>query len=302
MTNLSIDRLEAAKSFLRTQARPLEQALFAHSFEGGSQADVFAALAAYQNSDGGFGHGLEADVRLPGSSVICTSIAFQVLRHIAAPSDHPLVAGGCAYVAATFDEATSNWPDVPPTLDDAPHAPWWRYREDLATRRCNPRAELAGYLVDYSEHFPAAMREAVVESVATSIANHQGEMEMHDLLCVLRFWESPGLPPAIRTALAAKVRALVRATIARDPAASKAYGLPPLDVVDSPESPFATDFAEEIPIQLDHIIASQSASGAWEPTWSWGDGSDAWQQAHRDWSGVLTLANLRKLRAFGRLP
>ena len=61
-----------ARLFIKAQARSLEQARFAHSFEGGSVADVLSALATFQNADGGFGHGLEPDVRSPKSSVIFT--------------------------------------------------------------------------------------------------------------------------------------------------------------------------------------------------------------------------------------
>jgi hypothetical protein len=38
------------------------------------------------------------------------------------------------------------------------------------------------------------------------------------------------------------------------------------------------------------------------PNWSWGGlWPDAWEQAKRDWTGVMTLDNLLKLRAFGRI-
>ena len=298
---LSRDRFQAARRFLFSDARPLEQALFAHAFEGAAVDDAVTALAAFQNLDGGFGHGLEADVRLPGSSVICTSIAFQVLRGLGTFPHRRIVAEACKYLGNTFDADTLNWPDVPPTIDEAPHAPWWVCRDDLATRRFNPRAELAGYMLDYPQHFTDPMRRELVHSVVASISGHRDEMEMHDLLCVLRFWQSRGLAASDYQSLAPKVLELVRATVSRDPAGWGTYGLTPLDVAPTPSSPFAAEFRDLLDIQLDEIIARQSPSGGWEPHWTWGTDEVAWLQAKADWSGVLTLGNLQKLDAFGRL-
>ena len=49
---------ERARRFIFRNARPLDFARWRFAFEGGSREDVLAALAAYQNGDGGFGHGL----------------------------------------------------------------------------------------------------------------------------------------------------------------------------------------------------------------------------------------------------
>ena len=45
-------------AFLKGQARPLEQKLYAYHVEGGALTDVLGELARFQNSDGGFGHAL----------------------------------------------------------------------------------------------------------------------------------------------------------------------------------------------------------------------------------------------------
>lgn len=300
--NLTLAAFEAAARFLREDARPLERALFAVQFESAPPSVALDALAAFQNTDGGFGHGLEADIRLADSSVIATTIAFQRLRELGAPATHPLVENGCRYLRETFDAASLNWPDVPASLDEAPHAPWWKVRDDLTTRRFNPRAEIAGYLNEYPSHFPAKMRETVTSSVFAALATHEGDMEMHDLLCLLRFYETPGLPPSIATAMAGPIERFVHATVEHDPAQWRGYGLQPLAVVTSPLSPFHASLADEVAQNLDFLIETQSESGAWEPTWSWGeDGDPAWPDARRDWSGVLTLDALVKLRAFGSL-
>ena len=52
---------EKARTFVYRNARPLDLAIWQYHFENGSKEAVMHALSAYQNPDGGFGHGLEAD-------------------------------------------------------------------------------------------------------------------------------------------------------------------------------------------------------------------------------------------------
>jgi len=56
-----------------------------------------------------------------------------------------------------------------------------------------------------------------------------------------------------------------------------------------------------LPANLDALISQRTPDGGWLPNWDWGHSPEAWALAKRDWTGVQTLANLQKLRAFGRL-
>lgn len=125
---------------------------------------------------------------------------------------------------------------------------------------------------------------------------------MHDLLCVLRLLDTRTLPENVRQPLRDKLLRVVQHSVNRDPESWRGYGLLPLGVVRSPDSPFAPLFEEEIPLNLDFVIEQQGADGTWGPAWNWSDRwPDAWKQAENDWRGVLTLDNLRLLKAFGRL-
>jgi hypothetical protein len=299
---LSEDRFRQAVDFMKSRARPLEKALYACYFEGVAAAGVLDELAKFQNGDGGFGHGLEPDIRLDDSSVIATTIAFQRFRELKAPADHPMIAKACRYLLSTYDAQHLNWPIIPSNIDDAPHAPWWVHGGDLEKSMSNPRAEISGYLHDYPQHFPKEMREVVTESVVNYLLSQPDQMEMHDLLCYIRLWETQNPPEITKTMVLEKLSRIVDNAVERNPEEWKNYGLPPLAVIATPESPFAGAFADEIPRNLDFIIESQSEGGTWGPNWSWGDQwADVWEQAKRDWTGYLTLENLRKLRAFGRI-
>ena len=72
MAMLTRGGFEKARAFIRSQARPIDQGLFAFHFESGSSLEVLRDLEKFQNADGGFGHGLEPDIRLSKSSPMAT--------------------------------------------------------------------------------------------------------------------------------------------------------------------------------------------------------------------------------------
>ncbi|MEU3254350.1 hypothetical protein [Streptomyces sp. NPDC006997] len=74
--------LSRAEHFVWLTARVLEQRLFAHHFRDGGADPVETALDAYRNADGGYGHGLEPDLRGPVSQPLHTAHALRVLDAI----------------------------------------------------------------------------------------------------------------------------------------------------------------------------------------------------------------------------
>ena len=200
---LSADAKQRARSFVMEQGRPLEQALFRYHFEDGPAEAVLGELARFQNDDGGFGHGLEPDLRLAGSSVIVTTVALQHLRVLGAGEDNFLVQGAMRYLMATYDSALEVWPIIPSSVDEAPHAPWWAYDDQLAERwhgfKANPRAEIVGYLFEYPNLSPASLGKDLGEAVALYLETFAEKVETHDLLCYVRLVQTPALPEPLRS-------------------------------------------------------------------------------------------------------
>jgi hypothetical protein len=77
------NRLAAARSFMAGHARVLDRRRFELLVEGGNAEPVLAALAAYRNPDGGYGHGLEPDLRAPESQPAAALHAFEVFADVA---------------------------------------------------------------------------------------------------------------------------------------------------------------------------------------------------------------------------
>ena len=294
-----------ARTFLIEQARPLERALYRFHFEDGTAEEAAAALAAFRNADGGFGHGLEPDLQTPDSSALATALALRVLKEAGAGAEHPLVQGAVRWLVDNTEEGRPLWRIIPPTAGNAPHAPWWGQdglEEAFGGFALNPRAEIAGLLHDYRRLVDGAWLALVTFSVEERILAHTGRMEMHDAVCCARLVATRTLPVDQRATLIAKLAPIMEAGVEQDPAQWAGYGLQPLQIVPEPGLPFAPQFDAALQANLDALIAQQGGDGAWSPAWAWGDEyPGAWAEARRAWQGILTLSALRSLAAWGRL-
>lgn len=307
MKTLTAQAFQNAQTYLFAQGRELERTLFAYHFsEGVCEELVLATLAAYQNEDGGFGRGLEADLRTPASSTVATQQAFNVFRAVHAPSTSVLVRRAVEYLLLTFDPVRNVWPIIPAEAEHAPHAPWWNYAEssqNFGGFLANPRAALVGYLHDYGDLVPADFLAQVTDAVIAQLEASSGKMEMHDLLCYVSLAETPNLPAGIKNKVQAKLLQLVPQNVALDPNQWTDYALLPLNVVKAPDHFLVSLIPQAVlAANLDFLIEQQQPDGAWAPAWNWAFVDEAaWQAAERDWKSHLTLANLLVLKAFGRI-
>ncbi len=299
---LSSEAFSRARRFLREEARPLERTRYAFEFEGGSADAVVQELARFQNHDGGFGNALEPDLRTPDSSALATSIAFQILRDLPAGTGDELAARAIQWLAANFNATTRSWPIIPAGANESPRAPWWNHDAETASKsQGNPTPELAGFLVANRDLAPDDLREEAISS-ALAFLESTPELEMHEFQCFVRLAETAQLADETRDRIVPRLRSEARRLVVVDPAEWQGYGLRPLGVVSSPASLLAADFPESVDLELNSLLETQGEDGAWAPSWSWfGNFDEAWPRAERDWKGWLTLDNLKKLRAFGKL-
>ncbi len=85
--------LARARAFIYANARRVDRAAFEVMFEGAAEAVLVAALDAYRNADGGFGHALEPDLRTPLSQPLHTETALMALKQ--AGVRRPDIADSC---------------------------------------------------------------------------------------------------------------------------------------------------------------------------------------------------------------
>lgn len=79
---MNID-ITAARNFVTTHGRVLDRRRLELLLDGTNRDGVVAALDAYQNPDGGYGWGLEPDLRAPGSQPVAAMQAFEVIAELA---------------------------------------------------------------------------------------------------------------------------------------------------------------------------------------------------------------------------
>ena len=120
--------LHAASQFIEANARLLERHLAGVLLDGDAPALALAALAAYQNADGGFGHALEPDIRCPGSQPAATLAGLEVLAEVRASTD-PMVQQAADWVAGVANP-DGGVPTVLPSAEGHPRAPWMQPSPD----------------------------------------------------------------------------------------------------------------------------------------------------------------------------
>ena len=306
MTRLSKIQQGKAEQFIRTSARPLEQRMYSYFFEKGNREDVLSELSKYQNADGGFGNALEPDMRIADSSALTSSIGLRILRELQVSYEHDIVGDVIIYLLDTYDAARNVWQVVPSTTNDAPHAPWMGYDDKLPERwggfLANPRASIVASLQEYAPLVPEDMLKGLLEASVSYLRSRADSLDMHEIGCYMDFLQIASLPGCMRESIVSLLASALERLIDKDSSKWEQYGLRPLDVVSTPDSPFISLFPEAVAANLDYLVEGQEPDGAWPITWSWGDAfPDMWPVAEREWKGIKIVENMKALRAFDRL-
>ena len=281
---------DGAAAFMAGPARVVDRRLFQRLFCGGAAGAVRDAVAAYRNSDGGFGFALEPDCRAAASQPAAVEMALRLLD-FADEWDASLVADAVDWLA-TVAPAEGGAAFVEPSVAEGPHAPWWVPEEGHPASLIQT-GQIAGVLYARGFSHPWLDRAtAVMWSRIETLTAPSG----YEMFGVLAFLQQ--VPDRARaTAAFARVGALLLSggLVALDPSAGgEAHS--PLDFAPLPSSLARGLFSEAvIEAHLDRLARGQRDDGGWMFNWpSWSPAAEA------DWRGFLTVDALRVLRANGR--
>ncbi len=137
------EQIDRALAFLDAHGRPVDAAWAAVACgRVADRREALAALATYQNPDGGFGHRLEPDITAPESNPFAASLALAVMLATGATPPDPVVARLGDWLVADQDE-DGGW-RFAPAVADAPMAPWFA---GWAFPSLNPALSLVGQAV-----------------------------------------------------------------------------------------------------------------------------------------------------------
>jgi hypothetical protein len=275
------------RDFIYRQGRLLDQRLFETLFEGAPPEGVLDALRGYRNLDGGFGHGLEPDVRCPASQPLDVEVALQTMD-AAGAIDEEMVQAAVHFLA----EASSPEGGVPvvlPSIAAYPHAEHWG--DGVFPPGLNPTAGIAGLLFKFGIQHPWLDR-------AAAFCRQELERELpgdaHTLIEALTFLEYA--PDLAERLIPAVTQQLPRAALYLGNADDEGYGLTPLQFAPTPESHWRSLFTDDqIEAHLDRLQGEQQADGGWPVIWE--PPSEA---STLEWRGRLTLLALQTLAAYGR--
>jgi hypothetical protein len=302
------EKFKALQNWMYRNARPLELAKWKYNIESGTKEEVLGCLKAFQNSDGGFGHGIEPDFWNPGSTPMASWTAAQILKEIDAKPEEEIVRKLVKYLMGTLEPKTGMWSSTVPENNLYPHAPWWQWSEGAQDNwMFNPSAELSAYLIHWSSWDREAW-EIGWQSMEKGIRRLMkvDEMDRHELsnfknaLEILRTdtKEFNEKIPYSFQAVEKKVWELIEDCINKD---CKKWGsdyLPlPLDFITHPkylenyQNPAMKKLVKQ---NLIYYANSLNEEGVWDITWNWDQYPEAFAVAKRIWKGVL-IANRCKL-------
>lgn len=301
--------LEAARTYIYHNARPIDLMRWRYHFENGSREDVLAALAYYQNEDGGFGHALEPDCHNPASTPIQTWCATEILREIGVNKELHLemIDQILQYLEHSKDFDGKGWAKTVIGNEDYPHAPWWSYphspwwSDTPETQFCdayNPTACLAGFCLYYAQKESSLYQKAyLIARTAIDALNSIEEItDMHVISCfigLLEYLELAGLSQEFDTAvLSERLMKLVETTITKDKDAwNGGYLCRPSQYFNTKDSRFYRRNQELADYEVYFIEDTQLSDGSWEVTWSWQDYPETWAVSKNWWKSDIIIKN-----------
>jgi hypothetical protein len=274
---MPVDLGKAAR-FVAGNARLLDRHRYAALNEDGPKEPVLAALRAYRNDDGGFGHALEPDLRAPTSQPGATLYALEMLAELDALDD-PLAAGAIEWIP-TIAGADGGIPSVVGDVDRWPHAPWWQPEAStFLTAALAAVLHEGGVWTDWRDRATAWSWEQV------RTRGFESGYWWHYLVSFLDHVDDGERAAAELARVREPLQPLVK-----DEHTPLAYS-------PWPQMRSRALFApEQIAGALDELEAGQADDGGWTFPWpQWSPG------ATLDWRGSVTVRALQLLSANGRL-
>ncbi|GAK05957.1 hypothetical protein JCM19037_4500 [Geomicrobium sp. JCM 19037] len=292
------------KSWIKRNARPLEHARWQYLFEGRSSASVLECLTAFQNEDGGFGHGLEPDVWLPNSSAIATWSAGQILLEVEATRNEPVVQRMLTYLMNAYDESIGLWRTVIREFNDYAHAPWWTYSEEAQQFwMYNPSVELAAFLIYWGEQGgqEARLGWRVIEKATDRILSCT-EMDFHEINNFQNMLNVVGDDWERGKDVKAKLHELVHEVMNKEPDTwEQSYSPTPLQLITSPEDELYPTYEELVEENLRFLKRQIQPSGVWDIPWEWEGDALNFAVAKEHWKGIRAVNHIKTLRTFAAL-
>jgi hypothetical protein len=288
-----------ASQFMRTNARLLDRRRFELLFTNGSAEAALAALSGYANPDGGFGYGLEPDLRSVSSQPGGALHALEVLEEIA-PETSPVGVRLCDWLdSVSLDDGSL--PFAFAIEDGAGSAPFW-VNADPSEPSLLITSAVAGAAHRVADHDLAVAAhpwlESVTEYCLAAITATKDPPFAIAFRYILQFLDAVHDKRTEAPAELARLGAMLPESGSLPVVGgSEGEKLTPLDISPVRGRPLRNLLPPEAVSQdLDDLAAGQKSDGGWEV-----DFASYSAQAGLEWRGYRTVWALSALRANGRL-
>lgn len=265
MARMNIDRAAAA-DFMATHARVLDRRRFELRDGQTDPSAVLAAVDGYRNPDGGYGWGLEPDLRSPESQPGAAHHAFEVFGEIA-PATAPQASSLCDWLdSVTLPDG--GLPMALPVRLTAGSGPWWK-AADPSESSLQITAVTAAAAQRVAAHDPAVAAHPWLERATRYCLKAIEATDQAPSAYVLAF--SIHLLDAVHDShpeAAALLRELGKHVPTdgrvRVQGGTEDEMLHPLDLAPYPDRPARDPFsAEVIAADLERLAALQQEDGGW---------------------------------------
>jgi hypothetical protein len=293
---MNID-LAAVSGFMTRHARILDRRRFELMTGQTDPSAVLAALRAYRNRDGGYGHGLEPDLRAPESQPAAALHAFEVFAEIA-----PVTAPDAAELCDWLDSvslADGGLPFALPIEDPSGCAPFWANADPNAFS-LQITSIVAANANRVAAHDPTVAAHPwlarATRRCLSAIEALSAAPAAYELAFAVRFLDSVHEREAAAPTLLARLAEYVP----HDGRLRVTGGLPdetlwPLDLAPEPGRPARTMLDEaSLAADLERLAGEQNADGGWTV-----DFQSYSPAAALEWNGYVTVRAVSILRDNG---
>ncbi|MEV6149849.1 hypothetical protein AB0L53_05860 [Nonomuraea sp. NPDC052129] len=291
--------LSVAADFMATHARVLDRRRFQLLTGERDPAAALAALDGYRNPDGGYGWGLEPDLRSPESQPGAALHAFEVFEDVA-PAACPRASELCDWLeSVTLPDG--GLPFALPRASNAGNAPWWA-GADSTVSSLQITSVTAAVAHRVAAHLPEVAAHPWLERATRycldAIAALDRQPPAYILAFALRFLDAVHDTHPEAAGLLERLGAYLPAGgLVRVEGGTEHEMLRPLDFAPLPDRPVRALFAPEvIEADLDRLAGMQKDDGGWTV-----DYAQISPAGVLDWRGYTTVGALGILLRNGRV-
>lgn len=293
---MAID-IAAAQAFLATHARLLDQRRLQLLFGDGDGDAVLAAVDGYRNADGGYGWGLEPDLRAPESQPGGALHALEVFADIV-PRTTPRAGQLCDWLE-TITLPDGGVPFALPVSSSAGCAPFWA-QADPKVSTLQSTAFVTSTALRVAAHDPAVAGHPWLAKATRYCLDAIRDLEAAPhaiaLTFAVQFLDAAHATHPEAAGLLERLRRFIPADgIVHVEGGADDEKLRPLDFSPTPDQPSRALFsADVIDAELRRLADQQQDDGGW--TVDFGSYSPA---AALEWRGYMTVGVLSTLRRNG---